>query len=124
MRGIHCRFTVVASAWAQFLAKNYAGIPMSELSESASSHDSQRAGRLSGDRNRGAELAVKADRMLARYPVDVREQISELLQVLAAIKRSEAIVTGSRASIGICRNKKTCARLRAAFNRIIPTTQK
>jgi hypothetical protein len=57
---------------------------MSELSERASSHDSQRAGRASSDRNRGAELAAQDDRMLARYRPDVREQFIDLLLVLAA----------------------------------------
>ena len=34
--------------------------------------------------NRGAELAAKADLMLARYPDYIREQVTELLRVLAA----------------------------------------
>jgi len=35
------------------------------------------------DGSRGAELAAQADLMLARYPADVREQVTELLRVLA-----------------------------------------
>jgi hypothetical protein len=34
--------------------------------------------------NRGVELAAHADLMLARYPVYIREQVTELLMVLAA----------------------------------------
>jgi hypothetical protein len=57
---------------------------MSELSENGSSQDSRPAGRVSSDRSRGAELAAQADGMLARYRPDVREQIIDLLLVLAA----------------------------------------
>ena len=44
--------------------------------------------------NRGAELAAQADLMLGRYPADVREQITELLRVLAA-KPGEAEIQSS-----------------------------
>jgi hypothetical protein len=57
---------------------------MSELPENAPSRDDRSAGLASGDRNRGAELAAQADRMLARYRPDVREQFIDLLLVLAA----------------------------------------
>jgi hypothetical protein len=60
------------------------GIHMPELRNNASSHDSQPTGLASHDRNRGAELAAQADVMLARYPTYIREQITELLRVLAA----------------------------------------
>ena len=56
---------------------------MSELPKNASSHDGKPTGLVFRDGNRGAELATQADRMLARYPADVREQITELLRVLA-----------------------------------------
>jgi hypothetical protein len=56
---------------------------MFELSKDASSHDGRPTRIESCDSNRGAELAAQADLMLARYPADVREQITELLQVLA-----------------------------------------
>ena len=59
------------------------GIHMSELHNMASSHNGQPT-LASNDRNRGAELAARADLMLTRYPTDVREQITELLRVLAA----------------------------------------
>jgi hypothetical protein len=57
---------------------------MSERPENASSRDDRSAGLASGDRNRGAELAAQADRMLARFRPDVREQFIDLLLVLAA----------------------------------------
>lgn len=57
---------------------------MSELPKHASSHDGRPTRLAFNDRNRGAELAAQADLMLARYPADVREQITELLRVLAA----------------------------------------
>ena len=53
---------------------------MSELNTAAAAHDSRPA----SNRNRGAELAAQADLMLARYPDYVRDQITELLRVLAA----------------------------------------
>ena len=56
---------------------------MSELPKNASSHDGKPTGLVFRDGNRRAELATQADRMLARYPADVREQITELLRVLA-----------------------------------------
>jgi hypothetical protein len=51
---------------------------MPERRNNASSRGSQLT-----HRNRGVELAAQADLMLARYPADVREQITELLRVLA-----------------------------------------
>jgi len=57
---------------------------MSELPKNASSHDGRPTRLAFSDRNRGAELAAQADLMLARYPADVREQITELLRVLVA----------------------------------------
>jgi hypothetical protein len=56
---------------------------MYELPRDALSHDGRPTRLESRDRNLGAELAAQADLMLARYPADVREQITELLQVLA-----------------------------------------
>ena len=57
---------------------------MSQLHNNASPHDGQLTGLVFRDRSRGAELAAQADLMLARYPADIREQITELLRVLAA----------------------------------------
>jgi hypothetical protein len=57
---------------------------MSELPKSAGPHDGRLAPLDSEDKSRAAELAAQADLMLARYPIDVREQVSELLRVLAA----------------------------------------
>jgi hypothetical protein len=56
---------------------------MCELPKSASSYDCRPKNLVFDDRNRGAELAAQADLMLARYPAYVREQITELLRVLA-----------------------------------------
>ena len=56
---------------------------MTELPKNASSHDGKPTGLVFRDGNRGAELAIRADLMLARYPTDVREQITGLLRVLA-----------------------------------------
>jgi hypothetical protein len=57
---------------------------MSELPKNAASHDGRSTGVASHDRNRGAELAAQADLLLARYPADIRGQVTELLRVLAA----------------------------------------
>ncbi len=62
---------------------------MSELPKNASSHDGRSTRLASHNRNRGAELAAQADLLLARYPADIRGQVTELLQVLAA-KQGEA----------------------------------
>jgi hypothetical protein len=51
---------------------------MPERRNIASSQDNQ-----ANHGNRGAELAAKADLMLARYPADLRDQVTELLRVLA-----------------------------------------
>jgi hypothetical protein len=56
---------------------------MSELRNRLLSDDGWPTGSASGDRNRGAELAAQADLRLAQYPDHVREQITELLRVLA-----------------------------------------
>lgn len=57
---------------------------MSEPHINASSHDGQPTALVVRDKNRGAELAAQADLLLARYPADIRDQITELLRVLAA----------------------------------------
>ena len=62
---------------------------MPELRSDASSHSSQPKGLAFHGVNRGAELAAKAGLMLARYPDYIREQVTELLRVLAA-KAKEA----------------------------------
>jgi hypothetical protein len=49
---------------------------MPELRNNASSHDSQPT-------HRASELVAQADLILARYPADVREQITDLVRVLA-----------------------------------------
>jgi hypothetical protein len=59
------------------------GIQMSELPKNASTHDGRPPSLVFRDGNRGAESATQADRTLARYPADVREQITDLLRVLA-----------------------------------------
>jgi hypothetical protein len=56
---------------------------MSELRNNASSHDGRPTGLAIRDGNRGAELAAQADLMLAQYPAYIREQITDLLRVLA-----------------------------------------
>jgi len=56
---------------------------MYELPKDASLYESRPTPVEACARNRVAELAAQADLMLARYPVDVREQITELLRVLA-----------------------------------------
>lgn len=57
---------------------------MSERRHSASSYGSRQTGLASHHGNRGAELSAKADLMLACYPAYVREQITDLLRILAA----------------------------------------
>jgi hypothetical protein len=66
-----------------FLGDIKRGNHMSELHNNASAHDLRPTDLIFRDRNRGAELAAQADLMLARYPGVVREQITELLRVLA-----------------------------------------
>jgi hypothetical protein len=61
-----------------------AEIRMSKHPENGSSRDGRPAGLASSDGNRGDELVAQADRMLARYRPDVREQITDLVRVLAA----------------------------------------
>ena len=67
-----------------FLGDIKRGNHMSELHNDASPHDGQPTGLVFRDQSRGAELAAQADLMLARYPADIREQITELLRVVAA----------------------------------------
>jgi hypothetical protein len=62
---------------------------MSERRNSASSQESQPTVLAFHDGNQRAELIAQADLMLARYPAYVREQVTELLRVLAA-KQGEA----------------------------------
>jgi hypothetical protein len=57
---------------------------MPELRNDALSYDTSATGVAFHGGNRGAELAAKADLMLARYPDYIREQVTELLRVLAA----------------------------------------
>jgi hypothetical protein len=56
---------------------------MSELRDRVLSHDGSSTGSDSSDRNRGAELAAQADLRLAHYPDYVREQVTQLLRILA-----------------------------------------
>jgi hypothetical protein len=56
---------------------------MPELRNKASSQRGQPTDLASYHQNRGANLAAQADLMLARYPAYIREQVSELLRVLA-----------------------------------------
>src|SRR5271157_3766905 len=72
-----------ASVGTEQTPQNRRGIHVLELPKYASSHDGRPTRLESCGRNRGAELAAQADLMLARYPADVRQQITELLQVLA-----------------------------------------
>jgi hypothetical protein len=58
---------------------------MAELRNDKFSQDTQARGLASHHGNRGAGLAARADVMLARYPVYIREQVTELLRVLAAM---------------------------------------
>jgi hypothetical protein len=57
---------------------------MPELRNNASSLNGQSPVLAVHVRDRGEELATQADVMLARYPVYIREQVTELLMVLAA----------------------------------------
>ena len=57
---------------------------MPELCSNASSRP---AGLTVHDPDRGDELAAKADEKLTQYPTHVREQITDLLRVLAAKPR-------------------------------------
>jgi hypothetical protein len=59
------------------------GIHMTDLHKNAPSHEGPPTSHSSHDRNRKAEFAAQADLTLARYPAEVREQIIDLLQVLA-----------------------------------------
>ena len=60
------------------------GIHMSEVHKNAASRNGRPTGLLVRDRSDGAELAAQAGVMLARYPANVREEVTELLRVLAA----------------------------------------
>jgi len=57
------------------------GIHMSQRRNN--SHDGRRTRLTFHDGNQRAELAAKSDLMLARYPDYIREQITDLLRVLA-----------------------------------------
>jgi len=57
---------------------------MSERRNKASSQETQPTVLAFHDGNHRAELVTQTDLMLARYPAYVREQITELLRVLAA----------------------------------------
>jgi hypothetical protein len=57
---------------------------MPELRNDVLPHDTQATGVTFHGANRGVELAAHADLILARYPVYIREQVTELLMVLAA----------------------------------------
>ena len=57
---------------------------MSEVHKNASSRSGRPTGIPVRDRNGGAELAAQAGVMLARYPANVREEVTDLLRVLAA----------------------------------------
>jgi hypothetical protein len=57
---------------------------MPKLRNDVLPHDTQATGVAFHGANRGVELAAYADLMLARYPVYIREQVTELLMVLAA----------------------------------------
>jgi hypothetical protein len=59
------------------------GIHMSELRNNASSQESQPTVLAFHDGNQRAELVAQAEVTLARYPAYVREQITDLLRVLA-----------------------------------------
>ena len=56
---------------------------MSDLYKNTTSRESGPKSLSHRDRNRKAEVAAQANLMLARYPADVREQIIDLLQLLA-----------------------------------------
>jgi hypothetical protein len=56
---------------------------MSERRNSASSQESQPTVLAFHDGNQRAELVAQADLMLARYPNYIREEITDLLRVLA-----------------------------------------
>ena len=64
--------------------KSEGGIHMSELGNGPFLQDTEATGLVSHHGNRGAYLAAQADLMLARYSADFREQVTELLMVLAA----------------------------------------
>ena len=56
---------------------------MSQLHKSAASQEARPERPAPYESNRGAELAAQADLRLAGYPADIREQVSDLLRVLA-----------------------------------------
>ena len=56
---------------------------MSEVHKNASARNGRPTGLLVRDRGHGAELAAQAGVMLAHYPANVREEVTELLRVLA-----------------------------------------
>jgi hypothetical protein len=60
---------------------------MPKLCSNAPSQNDQPIGLTVHDRDRGDDLAAKVDLKLARYPAEVREQIADLLKVLATKPR-------------------------------------
>jgi hypothetical protein len=59
------------------------GINMSEIPKNAS-HGGRPTPLASGNENRAAQFAAQADSMLAHYPTYERQQIIELLHILAS----------------------------------------
>jgi hypothetical protein len=57
---------------------------MPELCSKALSQNGRSSGLAVHFRDRGEEFATQADLKLARYPADVRDQVTELLRVLSA----------------------------------------
>jgi hypothetical protein len=57
---------------------------MSELNNNAFGHDGRLTGIASRARNPATRFDRQADLMLTRYSVEEREQIAELLRILAA----------------------------------------
>jgi hypothetical protein len=57
---------------------------MSERRNSASSQESQPTVLAFHDGNQRAELVAQAELMLARYPANIREQITDLLRILCS----------------------------------------
>jgi hypothetical protein len=68
---------------------------MSQRRKSKSPQDSQQTVLAYHDGNQRAELIAQADLMLARYPAYVREQITELLLVLAAKPEEKGVRIGA-----------------------------
>ena len=98
LRELHLRFTYVgknpgtATDWKGLLLQNWKepgvrgvskmGFHMSERRNSSSSQERPPTVLAFHDGNQRAELVAQAE-MLARYPANIREQITELLRILA-----------------------------------------